>query len=77
MQTKDKWILVLFTLFLILASCFLFYMRSEGTKCLSNPAQYTYNLIEPKPIMCSCLLQDGSISGTTLRFGNFTANEKR
>lgn len=59
MNKKDLIIFILFVLFLILAVGFLFWVNSQGAKCLSEPYKFTYNSIKPSPLYCECIL-DGS-----------------
>jgi hypothetical protein len=74
MQTKDKIILILFILFLILAGGFLWWLNSEGSKCLVSPYIYTYNSIKPEPYYCSCQIQGGvfEFNGTYFQIKQFS-----
>lgn len=59
MNNKDKIILILFVSFLILGSLFLYWISSQGAKCLVSPYTFTYKMINPSPLYCSCDLKNG------------------
>ncbi len=60
MNKRDKIIFILFVLFFILALVFFFYARSEGTKCLINPLNYTYKMIGEE-MTCTCITTSGKV----------------
>ena len=59
MNNKDKLILGLFLIFILLAGGFLWWLNSEGETCLVKPYIYVYKNINPLPYYCSCIIENG------------------